>query len=171
MSNARNDDAWRTYPHTLLEFPECDAAAIDLRRPLEQGDRDLLRDLGLDQPFAVLTAENPCSLHAEDSASERDPATREDRNRERMAALVRLLDERDLHFVRVDGVAPDDSHREHSVAILVDREDAVDLARALDQLAMFWYDGHEFWLYPARLERTPLRLPQPGAETSRAAGA
>jgi len=77
-----------------------------------------------------------------------------------MAALATLLETRQQHFVRVDGVSPDGSHREHSVALLVDRDDAVHLAREFDQLAIFWYDGDEFWLYPALLDRTPLRLPQ-----------
>ena len=159
MTNPEHEEKWRLYPNTLLEFPECDAAAIDLRRPLEDRDRDLLRDLGLDQPFGVLTAENPCGLNAEDAASERQAEVREERNRSRTSGLVETLNARGLHYLLVDGMSPDGSYREHSVAIVADREECIALARDLDQLAIFWYDGHHFWLYPAEIEETPIRLP------------
>lgn len=159
MHSAHDEEKWRAYPNTLLEFPECDAAPIDLRRPLEQSDRDLLRDLGLDQPFAVITAENPCGLNAEDANDERQAEIREQRNRERTRHLGSMLDARDAHFIRVDGVSPDGVYREESVAVNLERKEAIDLARELDQLAIFWYDGHDFWLYPAELEEKPVRLP------------
>jgi hypothetical protein len=38
-------------------------------------------------------------------------------------------------------------------------EDAVGMARELDQLALFWYDGTSFWLVPARVGERPLALP------------
>jgi hypothetical protein len=159
MTNPEHEEKWRLYPNTLLEFPECDAAAIDLRRPLQDPDRDLLRDLGLDQPFGVLTAENPCGLNAEDAASEKQAEVREKKNRERMTRLVETLNARGLHFLMVDGVSPDGDYREHSVAIAADRDECIALARELDQLAIFWYDGHDFWLYPAEIEEVPTRLP------------
>lgn len=159
MTKREHEEKWRQYPNTLLEFPECDAAPIDLRRPLQDGDRDLLRDLGLETPFGVLTAENPCGLNAEDAESEKQAEVRAQRNRNRMSGLIATLDQRGLHYILVDGVSPDGQYREHSVAVLAERDEVIALARDLDQLAIFWFDGQDFWLYPAEIEESPIRLP------------
>jgi hypothetical protein len=159
MTNPEHEEKWRLYPNTLLQFPECDAAPIDLRRPLQDRDRELLRDLGLEHPFGILTAENPCGLNTEDAASEKQAEVRERKNRERMRQLVETLNARHLHYLMVDGVSPDGDYREHSVAVAAERDECIALARELDQLAIFWYDGHDFWLYPAEIEEEPVRLP------------
>jgi hypothetical protein len=49
-------------------------------------------------------------------------------------------------FVRVDACSPDKSHCECSVAIKGDPERALDLARRWNQIAIFWWDGNQFWL-------------------------
>lgn len=159
MSHDLNDERWSAYPETLLEFPEPDGARIDLRRPLADADRRELTRRGLDRPFAVITAENPCSLNAED-ASEKHAEIRDERNRKRMADFVEILERDDIRFQPVDGVSPDGQYREHSLAVLIDRDHAVQWARRLDQLAIFWFDRKDFWLVAAERSRPPEKLPR-----------
>jgi hypothetical protein len=159
MADELNEEKWRAYPETILRFPEPNPARIDLRRPLTEADRRALARRGLDRPFAVITAENPCGLNAEDAASEKQAEIREERNRKRMARFVEILEREGIPFQLVDGVSPDGDYCEHSVAIVVERDRAVKLARRLDQLAIFWFDGNDFWLVAAELERAPEKLP------------
>lgn len=159
MSSDGNDEKWNAYPETILEFPG-GGSRVDLRKPITDADRRVLADRGLDQPFAVITAENPCGLNAEDAASERQAEIREERNRKRMADFVSILEREEIRFQPVDGVSPDGTYREHSLAVIIDRDGAVRLALQLDQLAIFWFDGTDFWLVAAELSRAPERLPR-----------
>ena len=154
---SHDDEKWKAYPNTVLRFG--DHGSIDLRQPLSRANRNLLRSLGLDQPFAVLTAENPCGQNAEDAANERQAEIRDQRNRERMRRLRAQLDEREIQHVPVDGMSPDGEYCEHSEAIVTPRDKAIELANDFEQLAIFWYDGSDFWLYPAVLDQQPERLP------------
>lgn len=153
------DEKWEQYPRTVLEFIDGDRPRIDLRRPLGDAERATLRRLGLDRPFAVLTAENPWGENAEDAPSERAEEAAERRNAERRARLERELREDGVAFRRCDGVAPDGDYREHGVAVLASRERAVDLATRYGQLAIFWFDGTAFSLVGAVARKPDLPLP------------
>ena len=165
MTDDLAEDKWGEYPNTVLRF-DGDHGSIDLRSPLTSADRSRLATLGLSEPFAVLTAENPCGLNAEDAKNEKQAEFRDERNRERMKKLRALLDKTGIRHVPVDGTSPDGSYCEHSVAVLVEREKAIGIARTFEQLAIFWYDGRDFWLYPAVLDESPLKLPRGSRKTT-----
>lgn len=152
------DEKWAEYPCTLLEFRDT-SLRIDLREPVSQFHLDTLRDLGLDRPFAVLTAENPWGENVEDEPTENQQRERQAENARRSRDLERELADAGTFFRRVDGVAPDGEYREHLRAATLDRNAAVTLARRLRQLAIFWFDGDSFWLVPALAEKAAERLP------------
>ena len=151
---------WEAYGETLLRFPGPPATRIDLRQPLDERARRALVALGLDRPFAVLTAENPSGENPEDAPTERVAERREEANDRRTSRLETALREAGIRFAAVDGSAPDGSYRERCVAAMMPQRDAVALAKRLDQLALFWYDGRDFWLLPADVEMEPERLPR-----------
>ena len=159
MTDDRRDrEQYRQYPNTILEFDTPDALRIDLRRPLSDDDRRALDALGL-REFGVFTAENPAGEHAEDEGDEAAERARERANRRRTRSLVERLKAEGTRFVRVDGVAPQGDHRERCVALAVARDGAVEMAERYEQLALFWYDGSDFWLLPAEADEPPTRLP------------
>lgn len=166
MTHNLDDEKWSAYPDTILEFPEPNGARIDLRRPLGEADRRTLAARGLDRPFAVVTAENPRGLNAEDAASEKQAEIRDERNRKRMADFVEILERDGIQFQPVDGVSPDGDYREHSLALSIHRDRAMQWARRLDQLAIFWFDGKDFWLVAAELTRPAEKLPVPSGRST-----
>lgn len=153
------DEKWEQYPCTVLEFPGESAGRIDLRRPIGDRERALLRSLGLDEPFAVFTAENPWGENAEDEPTGSAEDAAERRNAERRRRLEGELRDAGVRFRRCDGVAPDGDYREHAVAVTMPREEAVKLARRYKQLAIFWYDGHRFVLVGAVAGKPDRKLP------------
>jgi hypothetical protein len=40
------------------------------------------------------------------------------------------------------------------------QQQAIDLARELEQVAIFWFDGGRFWIVGALVETDPLMLPR-----------
>jgi hypothetical protein len=104
--------------------------------------------IGLGDPFAVLTSYNPRGENISDSENER-------RFDELKAELSSAGDE----FVVMDACSPDKSHCECSVALKVDRETALDVAKRWDQIAIFWFDGSRFWIYGAISQIDPIPLP------------
>ena len=40
------------------------------------------------------------------------------------------------------------------------QDNAIALARELEQIAIFWFDGQRFWILGALLEAKPLMLPR-----------
>jgi hypothetical protein len=154
------DEKWSAYASTILEFAGPPRLTIDLRRPVTDGARRALVDRGLPSSFAVLTAENPRGTNPEDAPTPSAEERREARNDHRVSALDRALERERVAFEPVDGMAPDGSYRERCVAVCMPREAATDLARRLEQLALFWYDGHDFWLMPAAIGEEPERLPR-----------
>lgn len=153
------EEKWAQYPCTVLELLVPGRPRIDLRKPVVEKDRALLRDLGLDRSFAVLTAENPWGENAEDepSAAREDAAER--RNAARRERLELELRSAGTTFLPCDGVAPDGEYREHGVAVVLDRDAAIAVARRYRQLAIFWYDGRDFWLVGAIADKPAERLP------------
>lgn len=154
------DEKWNAYPGTVLEFQVPGAPRIDLRKRVEDGDRAMLRRIGLSGEFAVLTAENPCGENAEDEPTWADEAAQKQANARRRSRLEAELQATGLRFLRVDGVAPDGDYREQGVAVEMPRADAVALGKRLRQLAIFWFDGRDFWLDGAVLHRPSERLPR-----------
>jgi hypothetical protein len=154
------DEKWDAYPETVLEFQVPGTPTVDLRHPVGDDQRELLRRIGLAGEFAVLTAENPCGENAEDEPTTADERARERDNGARRARLEEELRTAGRRFLRVDGVAPDGEYREHGVALEIPRTDAIALAKRLRQLALFWFDGRGFWLVGAVADRPAERLPR-----------
>jgi hypothetical protein len=158
-----NDDTEKLgeYAETILEFtgPGPDPIRIDLRRPLTAADRAAVVRLGLDGPFAVLTAENPGGEHADEAPTPEAAQARAASNHRRTARLLDHLEQVGARAVPVDGVAPGGDHRERCVATPLGLGEAVALASRFDQVALFWYDGARFWLLPANADAAPHALP------------
>ena len=143
-----DDPSWLLYPNTILEFQTLAPFTIDLHQFVTPRAREHLCANNLDQSFAVVTACNPRG-HPHNNLDNARFATQ----------LDTQLRERGLHVVHVDGVSPDRTHRESSVAVNVSREDATILAKQYHQSAFFWFDGEAFWVVPALVEAAPVRLP------------
>lgn len=106
--------------------------------------------IGLSGAFAVLTAQNPRGENTDESVNER-----------LAMKLHETLVSLGATFLHVDACSPDGSHCEDSVAVAVDREAATRLARELEQVAIFWFDGEKFWIVGALAGGDPVMLPRP----------
>ena len=145
----QRDPDWPRYPETILIFATQPAVEIDLRKIPSVAALSTLKSAGLGGPFAIITAFDP---HGQDlSAGE---------NEERRRALDRRLSAAGYNFARVDCCSPDRSHCECSVAVLMRQEDALALARELEQVAIFWFDGERFWILGALVDTDPMMLPK-----------
>jgi hypothetical protein len=145
----QHDPDWPRYPETILTFSTNPAVEIDLREiPSARAIADLAA-AGFDQPFAVLTAFDP-------RGHDLSAAENEKRRRELEARLIG----RGYRFVPVDACSPDRTHCEASVAVVMPQEKAIALARELEQVAIFWFDGKRFWIIGALMEADPLMLPR-----------
>lgn len=129
MSPSPEHAAWA---ETILAFGDAQLS-IDLREPVGEPARQSLVDLGLDQPFAIIT---PCNPHG----WELDEAT----NTRRLIDFEQALVERGLPSVPAEGRSPDATHREPGWALLLPRDEAVGLARQWGQLGLYWWDGTRF---------------------------
>jgi len=122
---------------------------IDLRKiPPARAIADLAA-AGFERPFAVLTAFDPGGHDL--SAAENEKGRRE---------LDARLAKDGYRFVSVDACSPDRAHCESSVAVVIPQEKAIALARELEQVAIFWFDGKRFWIIGALMEADPLMLPR-----------
>jgi hypothetical protein len=152
----RLDPNWSRYPNTVLVFDRSsvDSRAegtelrVDLRVPVSAAARRAFAALGLSEPFAVLTADDP-------RGRDLDPGE----NRRRADVLESELRQRGVNYVRVDACSPDEEHRECSVAAAIPRADAVALATRHQQVAIFWFDGERFWIVGALADAQPIALP------------
>lgn len=145
----QHDPDWPRYPETILTFSTNPAVEIDLREiPPAHAIADLAA-AGFDQPFAILTAFDPRGQDL--SAGE---------NEKRRRKLDARLAKGEYQFVSVDASSPDRTHRESSVAVVMPQEKAIALARELEQVAIFWFDGKRFWIIGALMEADPLMLPR-----------
>jgi hypothetical protein len=145
----QHDPDWPRYPETVLTFATRPPLEIDLREIPSDTALIQLRASGLGEPFAILTAFDPEGKNL--SATE---------NEQRKQELDRRLASMGYDFVDVDCCSPDRSHCECSVAVIMPREEALDLARELRQIAIFWFDGKLFWILGAVVEADPLMLPR-----------
>jgi hypothetical protein len=145
----QHDPDWARYPETILTFSTSPAVEIDLREiPSARAIADLAA-AGFGQPFAVVTAFDPRGHDL--SAAE---------NEERHRALDAQLAKSGYRFVPVEACSPDRSHCERSVAVVMPQKKAISLARELEQVAIFWFDGKRFWILGALVEADPLMLPR-----------
>ncbi|HEX3534681.1 MAG TPA: DUF3293 domain-containing protein [Gemmatimonadaceae bacterium] len=143
------DPDWPLYAETVLTFATRPAVEIDLRKIPSESVLAQLRMAGLDQPFAIITAFDP----------EGKDLSRADNDR-RKEELDRRLSSLGYDFVHVDCCSPDRSHCECSVAVTMPRQTALDLAREMRQVAIFWFDGKLFWILGALADSDPLMLPR-----------
>ena len=142
------DERWSSYPETVLHFSGNPPVMVDLRVEVGPALRNGLGALGLGEEFAVLTAFNPRGVDSSDHE-----------NKRRMTELEAELTSMGRSFVRLDACSPDKSHCECSVALEIAREQAIDIAKRWEQVAIFWFDGGSFWIYGAIVPFDPLRLP------------
>ena len=145
----QHDPDWPRYPETLLSFATRPPVEIDLREIPPDSALAQLRAAGLGEPFAIMTAFDPEGRNV--SAAE---------NERRKQELDRRLSATGYPFVQVDCCSPDRSHCECSVAVTIPQEKALDLAREMQQVAIFWFDGKRFWILGALVETDPLMLPR-----------
>ena len=122
---------------------------IDLREIPSASALAQLRSAGFEDPFAVLTAFDP---HGENLSREE--------NEKRRHELDRRLTAEGYKFAHVDACSPDRSHCECSIAVVIPQKKAIDIARKLGQVALFWFDGKRFWILGVVVETDPLILPR-----------
>jgi hypothetical protein len=145
----QHDPDWPRYPETILRFLTEPVIEIDLREIPSEDDLARLAAAGFNRAFAVLTASDPRG---------RDLSAAE--NEQRRRNLDRRLSAEGYAFVQVDACSPDRSHCESSVAVMMGQRKAIDLARELEQVAIFWFDGKRFWILGVIVESDPLMLPK-----------
>ena len=127
------------------------AVKVDLREIPSEDAIAALKAAGLDKPFAIMTAFDPRGENLSPAENERRKRGLDDR--------LRLGNYR---FAQVDACSPDGSHCECSVAVLMPKDKAIDLAREMEQVAFFWFDGKRFWILGALVKTDPLMLPRSG---------
>ncbi|MFN2635610.1 MAG: DUF3293 domain-containing protein [Gemmatimonadaceae bacterium] len=145
----QRDPDWPRYPETILCFSTSPKIEIDLRETPSPAALEALKAQGFGEPFAIMTAFDP---HGENLSPEE--------NELRRRQLNDTLTARGLRYLNVDCCSPDRSHCECSVAVIMPQQAALDLARDLDQVAIFWFDGQRFWIIGAIVETDPLMLPR-----------
>lgn len=145
----QHDPDWPKYPETILIFSTTPKVEIDLRKNLSDTALTELAEIGFGSPFAVMTAYDPGG---------RDLATAD--NEKRRRGLNQRLDRSGYRFVEVDACSPDRSHCECSVAVVMPQDKAIALAKELEQVAIFWFDGTRFWIVGALVETDALMLPR-----------
>jgi hypothetical protein len=144
----QQDPDWPRYPETILSFSTKPVVEIDLREiPSERAIADLTA-AGLGQPFAVLTAFDP-------GGRDLSRAENESRRRELDARLTA----EGYEFAHVDACSPDRAHCECSFAVVMPQKKAIELARELEQVAIFWFDGGRFCILGVLVETDPMMLP------------
>jgi hypothetical protein len=144
-----HDPDWPRYPETIATFSTTPPLEIDLRTIPTAAALAALDQAGLGKPFAIMTAFDP--------RGENLPAAENER---RSRELEQKLAKDRYRFTRVDCCSPDRSHCERSVAVVMPQQEAIDLARELEQVAIFWFDGHRFWIVGALVKTDPLMLPR-----------
>lgn len=145
----QRDPDWPRYPETVLTFATRPPVEIDLREIPSDSALAQLREAGLGEAFAVVTAFDPEGRNLFVAENER-----------RKQELDRRLTSAGYHFVQVDCCSPDRSHCECSVAVMMPQQKALDLAREMRQVAIFWFDGKRFWILGAMVKTDPLMLPR-----------
>jgi len=145
----QHDPDWPRYPETILTFSTKPRVEIDLRDIPSPRAISELAAAGFAAPFAVLTAFDPRGKNLSRAENER-----------RKRDLERRLEASGYTFVHVDACSPDRSHCECSAAIVMPQDEAIELAKELEQVAIFWFDGQRFWIIGVLVETDALMLPR-----------
>ena len=145
----QHDPDWLRYPETVLSFATRPPVEIDLRKIPSDSALAQLRAAGFGEPFAIMTAFDPGGRNL--SAAE---------NEKRKRQLDRRVSSAGYSFVQVACYSPDRSHCESSLAVIMSQKKALALAREMEQVAIFWFDGRRFWILGAIAETDPLMLPR-----------
>jgi hypothetical protein len=145
----QHDPDWPRYPETVLDFATTPAVEIDLREIPPLDAIAALKAAGLGQPFAIMTAFDPRGENLSSAENEK-----------RKQELDKRLRSSGYKFAQVTCCSPDRSHCECSVAVVMSQEKALDLAREMEQVAIFWFDGKRFWILGALAQTGPLMLPR-----------
>ena len=138
---------WPHYRTAVLHFgtaPPWTVPASEFAHPTHAPRR---RALGLDRPFAIVTAFNPHPQRPHASA-----------NVLAHAELARCLDSLGLDHLACAGTDPAEVHREEGFAVFAAIETVLDLARRFGQAAVYWWDGASMWIEPTNAESTRERL-------------
>jgi len=141
-------DEWAPYRTAHLGFGDPESLSLAVDRPWTAGDLDQLRSLGLDGPFAVVTAHHPHERRLD--------AAENDRRHEALLAETRR---HRLIAVACTGRSPDSKHQEEGVAIACPLSIAASIARKFEQSAIYWWDGSSLWIEPVLSPRVRERLP------------
>jgi hypothetical protein len=144
-----HDPDWPRYPETVLSFATRPPVEIDLREIPPDSALARLKAAGFGEPFAIITAFDPQGRDLSDAENE-----------QRKGDLDRRICATGYHFMQVDCCSPDRSHCERSVAVRMPQGEALELARELEQIAIFWFDGKRFWILGGIVETDPLILPR-----------
>jgi uncharacterized protein DUF3293 len=145
----QHDPDWPRYPETVLDFATTPKVEIDLRAIPSEDKIAALKAAGFGQPFAIMTAFDPRGENLSSGENEK-----------RKQRLEERLRSSGYRFAQVDACSPDKSHCECSVAVVMPQEMALDLAREMRQVAIFWFDSKQFWILGALVETDPLMLPR-----------
>jgi len=145
----QHDPDWPRYPETILSFSTEPKVEIDLRELPSERVRAQLRAAGFGGPFAVVTAADP-------RGQDLSAADNEQRRRD----LDQRLRVEGYRFAHVDACSPDRTHCECSVAVVMPQKRAIELARELEQVAIFWFDEKRFWIVGVMVDSDPIILPQ-----------
>jgi len=140
---------WDRYPETVLLLGDR-ALAIDLRTPVPPSAVRACSRLGLAGPFVVVTAANPPGRAIGVDEAER-----------RHAALAGDLRAAGAIPIRADGRSPDGRHREPGWAAALPVAEAVRIAAAYGQAAIFRWDGRRFLIEPVLVDASVIPLPVP----------
>jgi len=140
--------SWMTYVDTVLVFSGPPEYKIAVDQAVGENDRMYFHEIGFTGEFVVFTAENP-SGQAIDAGE----------NAQRTQDLYADLTDRGIYFRLVDGYAPDMSVHEASVAAAVSVDVGRELGEKYGQLAVFWYDGSDFWVVEAKPDGGMQKLP------------
>ena len=122
---------------------------IDLRKIPSDSALAQLKAAGFGEPFAIITAFDPQGRDLSDAE-----------NKQRKRELDRRISATGYRFMQVDCCSPDRSHCECSVAVTMPPGEALELAREMEQVAIFWFDGKRFWILGGIVETDPLMLPR-----------
>lgn len=142
-----DDPGWSAYAGTILLVHGPIPAEVDLSRPLGAKECAVFLAAGLPGCFGLVTAENPRGV----GASASDNAARRARLDEELAAAGHRP-------IQVDGLSRDRRRAEIGVALAWPLAAVRELARRLEQSAIYWYDGDAMWVIGALTEAEPWRL-------------
>jgi len=140
---------WEPWRRTVVRFG-AGGPEVNLAEPVPATMRAAFDAIGLTGSFAIITPCNPAGTLLDPPA-----------NATRLAVATQSLASRNLPGVPAVGHAPDDSHAEPGWALVIDRIEAVALAREWEQAGFYWWDGSRFWIVPTDAGLDPVALPSP----------